>query len=193
MPQSSMATNITCPWHSCTNEERTELIDIYWKAIQTEPEADISRKTLKNIYGDYARDKDYKEHLEGKSSGNFKTVLKKQNVYIANFSGSKAENAYTSYKEILVGYALLDSKSNIGLIYNSAGSLTYIEVYSSSYPIAPYITRRFNRNGSLNSSSYHITSENAFTYYANGGFQGYWNSETLFDKQNRNTYSSIIY
>lgn len=193
MPQSSMATNITCPWHFCTNDERTELIDIYWKAIQTEPEVDISRKTLESRYGDYTHDKDYKEHMEGKSTGNFKTVLKKQKAYIAEFSGNKTEKSFTRDKDILVGYALLDSKNNIGLMYNSAGSLTYIEVYSSSYPRALYITRRFSRNGSLSSASYYITPESAFIYYSNGGFQGYWNGETLFDKKNKSIYASIIY
>lgn len=190
VPQSSMATDIPCPWQNCTVEQREELIDRYRKEIQQEPNVDISRKTLESLYGDYTRDKDYKEHMSGKSTGKYRTIMKKQKVYAAEWThgGVKSYN-----QDMIVGYVLLDTTNNIGLMYNSAGALTYIEIYSSAYPGTPYIVRRFQKNGTLNLTTYYIAPKNAFLYQPEGGFRGYWDKGTIFDKKNRNTYSSIIY
>lgn len=157
-------------WISKTQIQRDENI----KEIQTilfndDTVSKYEKGEFKQKYSDFLKDKDFLKNYEEISNGKKEDADK-------NYCGFY-------WNKLLIAYGI-QYKKNMGNIfyYDSLGNLRWVDVFSKDYPVFPYWSYQYYRNGKMVAAYYYKSSYDQYIFDSNKRFQGRWYKENMYNR-----------
>lgn len=166
-------------WLDISQAQRDENIEHFKTLLFDNNTSEIrfTKDGFKKKFAAYKKDKDFKLHY-----------------MLANNGVTEDEDAkYCAFyykKNTLVMYAVqYKNQPQYAFYYSAFGRLYYTDIMSDEYPDFPYTSMQYNKTGQLKSAIYFVSKDMQYMYDPEGGFQGLWYKDKMYDKNGKQTLS----
>lgn len=161
---------VSFDWISKTQLQRDENIKQIQNILFTDKTTvKYPKKTFKEMYKTFWRDKDYLNTYEAISNGKKEDDQK----HYCGFFVKKLLIAY--------GFQYKNNMKNI-YYYDAMGHLRWVDVFSAEYPKFPYWSYQYYRNGELVAAYYYISDYDQYVFTPDKKFKGRWYKEKMYNR-----------
>ncbi len=163
--------SITFDWITKNQMQRDENIkQIQSILFEENTTYKIDKKDFKKIYSSYWKNSNYLNDYEDISKGKKEDSEK----YYCGFYVGK----------LLIAYGIQHKKSMKNIYYYDAmGNLRWIDVFSENYPVFPYWSYQYYKNGEMIAAYYYINEYDQYVFDSNKKFRGRWFKENLYNRK----------
>jgi len=162
--------NITYDWIEIAQSDRESMVSEILDELNNANcvPRKLAKKNFKTDFKIFLKDKDYKAHYYQVKN----KIHSTKNYDITGFYKGK----------VLIMYALKYNDDDLhNYYYDVFGNLRFVDVLSSNYPIFPYYSKQFYRDGKTVAYFYYLSDNMQFIFDNNLKFKGVWQNKYMYD------------